>query len=77
MLESIRKELRRVVGQAGVDVAAEDADVVRIETADDVHHLPRQELLRVLNGMCDGAGILALREELDRCQTPARGGPSA
>jgi|GEM_PF-3179159 len=72
VLEEIRSEISRVVGPAGVDVRLEtkdSAEMVRVETSDEVCWLPPEELLSLLRPMPDRAGVLALREEIDRCDS--------
>lgn len=74
MLDEIKAELNRVIGSAGVDVCLEEhADLgtaVRVETADDVHHVSPEQFLALLKRMPDRAGVLALREELDAQNPP-------
>jgi hypothetical protein len=70
LFEEIHQEIARVVGPAGVDVWPESDPeygiVARVETSEAVWRMPPEELLLMLHGMPNRAGVLALREEADR-----------
>ena len=70
MLDEIRAEIERVVGPAGVNVrlqSLEEGEMLAIvETAEAVCSLPAPDLLECLRKMPDRAGVLALREALER-----------